>query len=136
VSEEDFIIEEDFLEDPEYPSPISDGNVVTVHGTLCNTNSCGGTTILKHDGVECQVTKSFWDYETGWGYHGRVVDPDLVEDFRAQSWSDLDPEYYREKYPNQPEHYEGVKAAHEKFDPGYVYFSEHDLAPRPKYGNR
>lgn len=136
MSDEEFIIEDDFIEDPEYPSPIKDGDVVTVHGTLCNTNSSGGTTILKHDGVECRVTKSFWDYETGWGYHGRVVDRASIEDFRAQSLTEFDPEYYRATYPNQPEHYERAKAAHEGFDPGYVYFSEHDLSPRPKIGAR
>lgn len=130
---QDFNIEEDF-EMPDYPSPVEVGDTVTVHGTLCTNNSVGGTEILEHDGIECRVTKAFWDYETGWRFHGRVVDPAAVEDFRVQATSEFTPEFYREKYPNQPEHYERVKVAFENFDPGHVYFSEHDLAPRPKPG--
>lgn len=116
-------------DEPDYPAPCNDGDTVLVTGTLCNSNSNGGTTILQHGGTECVVTKSFWDYETGWRFHGRVADEEAADDFRRQSTSEYTPEYYREKYPDQPEHYERVKAANEAFDPGYVYFSEHDLAP-------
>lgn len=125
---EDFIIEDDF-EEPEYPSPAEVGDTVTVTGTLTTVNSSGGTESLKHDGVECVVTKAFWDYEAGWRFHGRVVDEAKLEDFRAQATSEYTPDYWKEKYPDQPHHYERSKAALESFDPGYVYFSEHSLAP-------
>lgn len=116
---------------PEYPSPAEVGEVVVVTGTLCNKNDVGGTTILEHDGVSCIVTKSFWDYETGWRFHGRVEDAAAAEVFRQQATTGFKPEEYREKYPANPKLYEDVKKAAEEFDPAYVYFSEHDFARRP-----
>ncbi|MCZ7861043.1 hypothetical protein O9X98_06455 [Agrobacterium salinitolerans] len=118
-------------ETPEYPSPAEVGEAVVVTGTLCNTNSAGGTTILKHDGVRCVVTKAFWDYETGWHYHGRVEGEADVEAFRAQSTSVFTPGHFKEKFPNNPNLYEEAVKACETFDPGYVYFSEHDFARKP-----
>lgn len=120
---------------PEYPSPVEVGETVFVSGTLCNTNTSGGTTILEHSGATCVVTKSFWDYETGWRFHGRVVDEANVQSFREQSTTRFTPEYYKEKYPTSPSLYEDAKKASEAFDPGYVYFSEHDLAPKPAAAN-
>jgi hypothetical protein len=133
--EDDYIPGADF-DSPDYASPCEIGDVVMVTGTLCTSYTNGGTAILKHSGTECEVTKSFWDYETGWGFHGRVVDPATVEDFRAQSASSLTAEQFLEKHPNDRKHFEDILKANEKYDPGYVYFSEHDLAPRPKPGMR
>lgn len=121
------------FETPEYESPADVGDSVLVTGTLCTNNSVGGTEILEHEETTCVVTKKFWDYETGWRYHGRVVDDASIESFRAQSTSEFTPDDYREKYPDQLHLYESAKAALEKFDPSYVYFSEHDLAARPKH---
>jgi hypothetical protein len=115
---------------PEYPSPAEVGKAVMVAGTLCTNNSSGGTEILKHNGTQCIVTKAFWDYETGWRYHGHVEDTAAIEAFREQATTGLTPESYREKYPNNPDLYERAKKAAKEFDPGYVYFSEHDLDKR------
>jgi len=113
---------------PDYPSPVAVGDTVTVSGTLTTRNSVGGTETLEHAGTECTVTKAFWDYEAGWRYHGRVADTAATEEFRRQATCEFTPESYRELYPNQPHLYERAKSALEKFDPGYVFFSEHDLA--------
>jgi len=119
-------------DEPDYPAPCRVGETVLVTGTLCSTNSVGGTEMLQHGGTECVVRKAFWDYETGWRFHGRVVDEAATEEFRRQATCEFTPDHYREKYPTQPQLYERVKAAHDAFDPGYVFFSEHDLAPSPK----
>lgn len=115
---------------PEYPSPAELGESVLVTGTLCTNNTSGGTEILKHNGTQCVVTKAFWDYETGWRYHGRVEDAAALKTFREQATTGFTPDHYREKYPNNPDLYERAKKASEDFDPGYVYFSEHDLDKR------
>ncbi|MCS4089264.1 hypothetical protein [Rhizobium sp. BK176] len=114
----------------EYPSPAALGESVLVTGTLCTNNTSGGTAILEHAGTQCVVTKAFWDYETGWRYHGRVDDAAALDAFREQATTRFTPESYREKYPNNPDLYERAKKAADEFDPGYVYFSEHDLAKR------
>lgn len=122
------LVEDD--DTPEYPNPAEVGASVLVTGTLCTNNSVGGTEVLKHSGTQCTVTKAFWDYETGWRYHGRVEDAASIEEFRKQSTSEFTPEYYREKHPENPSLYERVLKASERFDPGYVYFSEHDFEKR------
>jgi len=121
-------------EAPEYPSPYAVGETVSVAGTLVTNSSVGGTVLLEHDGVECTITKAFWDYEVGWRYHGTVIDRELVEAFRVQATSEFTPEDYREKYPNNPDLYESAVAAAAKFDPSYVYFCEHDVSPAPVPG--
>ncbi|MBY3433616.1 hypothetical protein HFN89_05585 [Rhizobium laguerreae] len=115
---------------PEYPSPAEVGESVLVTGTLCTSNTSGGTEILKHNGTPCVVTKAFWDYETGWRYHGRVEDAAALEVFRAQATTAFTPEHYLKEYPNNPDLYERAKKAAKDFDPGHVYFSEHDLDKR------
>ncbi len=119
---------------PSYPCPLDLGEEALVTGTLCVTNSSGGTTIVEHAGMTCRVTKSFWDYECGWRFHGTLVDPADLEEVRRQGTTGIDPEAYREKYPANPELYTSAVEAARSFDPGHIYFSEHDVAPSLKLG--
>lgn len=113
---------------PSYPSPVNVGDRVVVSGTISIINTSGGTTVLDHDGVECQVTKAFWDYEAGWRYHGRVLNVDATDSFREQGDTGIAPEVYREKYPARLDLYKSALTAAETYDPGYVYFCEFDIS--------
>ena len=62
---------------------------------------------------------------------GDVVDEDATEAFRGQATSSFTPEHYREKYPENSQLYEDAVKAAREFDPGYVYFREHDIARKP-----
>ncbi|AOG03395.1 hypothetical protein [Bosea sp. RAC05] len=119
---------------PSYPSPLEVGDEALVTGTLCVTNSSGGTTIIRHAGMTCRVTKSFWDYECGWRFHGTPVNQGDVGELRRQGTTGIDPEVYRERYPNNPDLHTSAVEAARTFDPGRVFFSEHDVAPSPKPG--
>lgn len=117
---------------PSYPSPCNIGDEVTVSGTLCVTNSVGGTTILEHDGtVTVKVTKAFWDYETGWRFHGKVAPGPVVDEFRRQATSRYTAEDYRRMYPGNPELATTAEKAAHDFDPSKLYFSEHDIVRAP-----
>lgn len=114
---------------PSHRSPVSVGDEVNIVGMLCASNSSGGTEILKHDGIQCRVTKVMWDYETGWRYHGTPVDPAGLELVRTQTQSQYDPDWYRQNRPDDAEGLARAVAALEKYDPSKVYFSEFDLEP-------
>ena len=116
---------------PAYESPVEVSDEVLVTGTVCATNDVGGTCILKHDGLSCRVTKKFWDYETGWRYHGVALDESAVAEIRRQATTEFTPAHYREKYPDASELIESAERAFAAFDPSKVYFSEHDFAPAP-----
>ena len=117
-------------DDPSHECPIEVGDTVMVRGTISATNDCGGTKILKlpRTPIACVVTKRYWDHETGWRFHGRVVDLEIVENFRVQTTKGFTADHYREKYPNNPEIAENAAKAARDYDPGKVYFSERDLA--------
>lgn len=121
----------DFDEEPEYPSLASVGQRVRLKpGTLYFNNDVGGTSDLAHDGCFVEVTKSFWDYETGWRYHGRILDPALIERVRQAGTTGYTPEHYAEHYPNNPKLAEDARRARDVFDPTRVYFSEHEVVTR------
>lgn len=111
--------------------PASIGDIVDVIGTVCVTNSVGGTTLLKHGGIRCEIVARFYDEEIGWIYHARVNDESAVEDFRRQSTSQFTPEHYRQNYPHNPQLYEGALKASKAYDPSRIHFTEHDLALAP-----
>ena len=119
----------------EYPCEFDIGDQVFVTGDLSTHNTVGGTEVLKHGGVECVITKSFWDYEAGWRFFGRVVDEGDVDDFRGQATSRFTADDYKEKYPKNPNLYITAVAALKTFDPSLVYFSEHDIGPVCKKTN-
>ncbi len=83
------------FEKPTHDQPVQVGEVVDVVGLICNRNDVGGTTILENPGVECRVEKAFWDYETGWRFHGRVIDEKVVENFRKQATTGFTPSTIR-----------------------------------------
>lgn len=123
------------FEKPTHDQPVQVGEVVDVVGLICNRNDVGGTTILENPGVECRVEKAFWDYETGWRFHGRVIDDKVVENFRKQAMTGYTPEHYKTQYPANVALYEDALKAQREFDPSYVYFSEHDLAPHHRFSS-
>lgn len=118
---------------PRYASPaeVGDKIVLAASGTVCTDYDAGGTCILDLQGseVEVTVTKAFWDYETGWRFHGRVEGP-IVEDFRRQATSGYNPEHYRKEYPNAPHLAADTERANRAFDPSTVKFSEFDIKPQ------
>ena len=116
---------------PSYQNPVEVGQEIVVTGTLAVTNSAGGTTIVKHDGILCRVTKAFWDYECGWRYHGTPVDESDLTEIRRQGTADIDLESLRLKYPEATELHDRAAAAQRNFDPAKIYFSEHDVALAP-----
>ncbi|MGY3582323.1 hypothetical protein ACVIGB_000753 [Bradyrhizobium sp. USDA 4341] len=121
-------------ENPSYESPASDGDrvILSSSGTVCTSYDSGGTCILDLDGedFEVTVTKAFWDYETGWRFHGRAEGP-IVEEFRRQATSGYTPAHYRKEYANAPELAADAERAFREFDPAKLYFSEFDLKPGP-----
>lgn len=121
-------------ETPSYESPANVGDRVTLaaSGTVCTSYDSGGTCILNLGGndLEVTVTKAFWDYETGWRFHGRAEGP-FVEEFRRQATSGYTAEHYRKEYANAPELAADTERAFREFDPAKVYFSEFDLNPQP-----
>lgn len=62
---------------PAYESPLGVGSTASVTGLIAANNAAGGTVIVTDgipSGVALRVTKAFWDYETGWRYHGVAAD--------------------------------------------------------------
>ncbi len=63
-------------DEPDYPSPYvanpQTGDMVLVSG-YAYTNESGGTALHKGT-AKVKLTKGWWDYETGWRYHGRCAD--------------------------------------------------------------
>lgn len=117
--------------DEAYECPIAVGDEVLVTGTLAVTNSSGGTTIVEHAGTTCRVTKTMWDYECGWRFHGVPVDVEAVREIRRQAVTGYDPDWYRVNRPGDAQSLAHAEAAQAAFDPSKVFFSEHDVTPVP-----
>lgn len=113
------------FEEPDYPCCAETGEIVVVTETVCIRNDVGGTTILEgEDSWRIEVIKSFWDYECGWRFHGRLLDDKQVESARQQGTTGYGPK----DYERNPEHAAEVAEAQENFDPSYCYFSEFNIA--------
>lgn len=124
------------MDAPAYESPLKIGDNATVYGTIAVDYDVGGTCLVEHDGsgVEVKVTTAFWDYETGWIFHGVVSGP-VLDEIRRQATSGFTAEDYRQYEANNPGIVEQTMEALRKFDPSKLKFSEHDLkppAPRPR----
>lgn len=112
------------FEEPAYPCPVAVGDEVVVTGLLCGKYEVGGTLIL--DGFTnkaCVVTRSFWDYETGWRFVGRLVDEADIQAVRQLGTTGRTAEEYRERYPANPDLAESTAKALSEYDPAVVYFS-------------
>ena len=61
-------------EDPEYPPRWEIGQVLALTGTVYFPNVVGGTARMEVSGLgfSAKIFRRFWDYETGWKFHGRV----------------------------------------------------------------
>jgi hypothetical protein len=114
-----------------YTCPCKEGEEIQVSGTLCVTNDVGGTTILDlPEELTVTVTKAFWDYETGWRFHGRASGP-VLEVIRQQATTGYTADHYREKYPGNPQLAIDAEKAAREFDPSKIYFSEFDIVRAP-----
>ena len=75
--------------------------------------------------IEVEVISGFYDYETGFRYKGKVINDDLIEEFKKIGTTGYTPDDYK-KYKNKSL-YEDEKKAVENYDPSIVYFSEFDV---------
>lgn len=112
---------------PAHPSPLKVGDCVLVTGLLYLTNSRGGTEMLRDANIPCTVTKAFWDYETGWIYHGTPTETSDVERLRALGTSEFGPDWQRKNHPNDAAGLAHAVKALAEFDPTKVVFWEHDI---------
>lgn len=116
---------------PSRSAPFDVGDAVFVHGLLAFRSTAGGTETLqlsRNRPIRCRVTKSWWDYETGWRYHGEPLDEEGVERIRRKGTVDIGPDWYRENRPDDKEGLAQAEAALAAFDPRRVFFSEWDAA--------
>lgn len=63
------------IDEPTHPSPFAIGEDVEVTGLICAKNDVGGTTVVKHAGMTCKVTRAFFDYEVGWRFVAMPTSP-------------------------------------------------------------
>jgi hypothetical protein len=122
------------MHEPSHPCPVSVGETATVYGTVAVDNDVGGTCLVEHDGagIETVVTRTFWDYETGWVIHGKVVSDETLAEIRRQATTGLAPEQYRRYETANPGIVARTEQARAGFDPSILKFSEHDLrGPAP-----
>ncbi len=125
------------MDEPAYPSPLKVGDEAMVYGTIAVDNDVGGTCLVEHDGsgVAVVVTKAFWDYETGWNFHGTVASKEALDEIRRQATTGYEPEHYRQYEKVNPGIVAQTEEARRAFDPSTLKFSEHDIrppAPRPR----
>jgi hypothetical protein len=113
---------------PDEP-PASGGEVVRIAaGRLSCTNDLGGTTSLRSlPACDVRIIRGFWDYETGWIFHGQLLEPAMVELARRESTTGLSYDHYRARYPEAADLHDRVRTGAANFDPSLVYFSEFDL---------
>ncbi len=88
------------------------------------------TTLESHDKltdlpIEIEVIDSFYDYETGYNYKGRITNDDLIKEFRKYGTTSLKPDDYK-KYENKSL-YDNVLRSSKNYDPSIVHFSEFDV---------
>jgi hypothetical protein len=118
--------------DPKHGCPVEVGARVRVVGTLCLTNTVGGTEAIRGAGMECVVTKAFWDHETGWRFWGSPLEAADLETLRERGTSAFTPDWYRANRPTDAAGLAIAEAAVAAFDPSKVYFSEHDIDRRAR----
>ena len=75
--------------------------------------------------IEVEVISGFYDYETGFRYKGKVINDDLIDEFKKLGTTGYTPDDYK-KYEIKSL-YEDAKKAAENYDPSIVYFSEFDV---------
>lgn len=75
--------------------------------------------------IEVEVISGAYDYETGFNYKGKVINEQLLDEFRKIGTTGRKLEDYDE-FKNKPI-YDNVKKSLDNYDPSIVYFSEFDV---------
>ena len=117
--------------DPEVPDrdcPHEVGEIVHINRASSN-NDVGGTLMLGDREFDVEIVRSFWDYETGWRFWGRLLDADDVETVKQLGVTGLN-HPYRKDLRGLPG-FENKDPDFWIYDPARVYFSEFDIAPIP-----
>lgn len=116
------------IEEPSRPNPYPVGTVVRLKsGAIYFSNDVGGTSFIDQPGVRAEVIHAFWDYETGWRYHGRLLEKSVIERVREEGTSGHTPETYARNCPNRADLFESAKKAMAEFDPSRIFFSEDEV---------
>lgn len=116
-----------------YPCPIAVNDEIMLTGMIVATNEVGGSVVIDDQTVRVRCTKAFWDYETGWRFHGELLDKADIERVRAQTTeSKFTEAHYREKYPNSPDLWASVAKARAAYNPAKIFFDEDSLQTAPK----
>lgn len=83
--------------------------------------------MVRNANIMCLVTKAFWDYETGWRYHGTPVEASDVEKLRVIGTTKYTPDWYRENRPGDDDGLRNAETGLRNYNPAKVFFSEHDV---------
>lgn len=75
--------------------------------------------------IEIEVINSWYDYETGYRYKGKITDKKLQKEFEKFGTTGFKPDDYK-KYENKTLYEDALKAS-QNYDPSIVYFSEFDV---------
>ena len=109
-----------------YEDPL-DGMQLTVEnldGTISETTLQSDDSIVDKP-IIAEIISGVYDDETGYNFKGKIIDNNLVEDFKKIGTTGYKPEDYK-KYGNKL--YEETKEKCKNYDPSIVYFSEFDIS--------
>lgn len=86
-------------------------------------NDVGGTTFIEGT-VAAEITESFYDYETGQRYIGKLINKKDIDKATKTGKTGCLPEYYK-KYGDKL--YQETLEANTNYNPKKVYFSEFSI---------
>jgi hypothetical protein len=112
---------------PSYGSRVKPGDRVTAGGILTTRNSCGGTEIIRNMAIQVDVTRVWYDYETGYRCLGRVVDAQVAAEIRRKATSKYGVDWVREKHPDNATAILRAVEAELNWDPEIIAFHENDI---------
>jgi len=104
---------------PAHRSPAELNDLVVVKKAAA-TNDAGGTCllVLPPEGLRVRVSKKFWDYETGWLFHGIIVAEADIDTMKKQTTTG---------FANVSDMKRSKVGPVGQYDPSKVYFSEHEI---------
>lgn len=106
---------------------------VRCHKQILNSvsikNDVGGTTELPIGIYRVRITNIWRDYEVGQRCVGVLLNGNDILVAKKTGTTGYTPEYYKQKYPTNPELYQDALKAASGFDPSIVYFVAEDFTP-------